>query len=235
MDKYEIINTWAKNKEVETIVKKYEVKHPDDLTQMIYYDLLQKDDSVIQELYKKNQYNFYIARMVTNQVISTTSSYYMQQERMTSSNYLSLNDAIKFTDEADEDNKKYAEVMKVLNTKFTPFERNLIIAHLDRDIETCLEIYNEEKGYICRPSLYRYMDKLMERVGKELSHLGRILPKEKGMWVKDFETGEITHYDNLKDIQLLTGIPTLSMINEYKRNDRKYKGRWLFKKHKEDF
>lgn len=79
MTKNEIIEELAKNKVVEEIVENI-TKNRDstikDLIQMLYLDLLEKDEEKIQELYNKNQLTFFITRMAINQFHSNNSPYH---------------------------------------------------------------------------------------------------------------------------------------------------------------
>lgn len=77
--KYKIIEELAKNKTIETIIKNVVQSQDDtlnDLSQMLYEDLLLKDDEKIIELYNKNQLQYFITRMVINSIHSKTSRYY---------------------------------------------------------------------------------------------------------------------------------------------------------------
>lgn len=78
MDKSLIITSLAKEKKVEEIVNNilpYKTWQ-DDLVQDIYIELLEKDVTLLEDLYNKNQLKYYIVRMVKNNVISKTSRYY---------------------------------------------------------------------------------------------------------------------------------------------------------------
>ena len=78
MDKSLIITSLAKEKKVEEIVNNilpYKTWQ-DDLVQDIYIELLEKDVTLLEDLYNKNQLKYYIVRIVKNNVISKTSRYY---------------------------------------------------------------------------------------------------------------------------------------------------------------
>lgn len=64
---------------VEELVSAYGVPHTykDDLIQHIYIILLEYDQNKLNELIKKKQIRFYIARIIRNQWFSTTSTFYM--------------------------------------------------------------------------------------------------------------------------------------------------------------
>lgn len=52
-----------------------------DLEQDIYVELLEKDDDVIETLYNKNQLNYYLTRMVINNINSKTSRYFYKYKK----------------------------------------------------------------------------------------------------------------------------------------------------------
>ena len=77
--KYKIIEELAKNREIEKIISRINPSNDDtlnDLSQMLYEDLLMKDDDKIIQLYENDQLNFFITRMVLNSINSKTSRYY---------------------------------------------------------------------------------------------------------------------------------------------------------------
>lgn len=81
MDNNEIIDWLAKDRTVERLIeniskKKLTDSHLDDLAQDIYIALLEKPPALILQLYEKNEINFYIARMVVNNLRSNLSPYY---------------------------------------------------------------------------------------------------------------------------------------------------------------
>lgn len=46
-----------------------------DLAQDLYFDLLSKPEELIQSLWESGEYKFYIARMIVNNICSSTSMY----------------------------------------------------------------------------------------------------------------------------------------------------------------
>ena len=76
----EIINELAKNKVIEKLVANIspDDNPPDnqDLSQLIYLTLLEKPNSLIEDLYSKGELIFYVIRIITRNVYSTTSPYY---------------------------------------------------------------------------------------------------------------------------------------------------------------
>ena len=79
MTKAEIINDIAKRKVVEDIIAhigKGTYPYVDDLAQDLYLELIEKEENKIQNLYEKKQLNFFITRMVMNNLLSKNSRYY---------------------------------------------------------------------------------------------------------------------------------------------------------------
>lgn len=79
-NKYDIITDLALNQTVEGIICNITKGNDDDtlkdLAQMIYEDLLLKDEYKIQKLYQDDQLNYFITKMVLNSINSKTSRYY---------------------------------------------------------------------------------------------------------------------------------------------------------------
>ena len=85
MTSNQIINELAKNKVIEKLVANIS---PDDnspgalssdnkdLSQLIYLTLLEKPNSLIEDLYSKGELIFYVIRIITRNVYSTTSPHY---------------------------------------------------------------------------------------------------------------------------------------------------------------
>lgn len=80
MTNQEIVELIAKEKTVEEIVNRVgrgENKTDlQDLTQDIYIELLQKNNTQLNNLYQTNQIKFYISRVVVNNIKSKNSRYY---------------------------------------------------------------------------------------------------------------------------------------------------------------
>ena len=86
MTKGEIIETIAKQRMVEQIVSNIAKKEDDlnnDLVQDIYLNLLEKEETLIQQLFNTNQIRFFITRMTLNNLHSTNSPFYMKYKRFT--------------------------------------------------------------------------------------------------------------------------------------------------------
>lgn len=81
--KKEIVNDLANNKFIENILFKNRLVSPyvEDLAQDLYISLLDKDEQFIIDLYNKKQLEFYIRRMITNNIFSKTSQYYMKYQK----------------------------------------------------------------------------------------------------------------------------------------------------------
>lgn len=79
MDKETIITEIARQKLVEEIVHNIGGNTDDDLQDLIqdlYIDLMNKPDTLIQSLYNNKQFNFYITKMVLNNVRSKNSPFF---------------------------------------------------------------------------------------------------------------------------------------------------------------
>lgn len=74
----EIVESLASKKEVEKIIKNLGCFNDSskDLAQDIYISLMEKDPDLIQSLYDKGELNYYITRMVKNNLNSSTSPYH---------------------------------------------------------------------------------------------------------------------------------------------------------------
>jgi CTP synthase (UTP-ammonia lyase) len=82
----DIYTTIAKEKLIETLITKYKVnpKYKEDLIQEIYLIVLQKPPDLLQELYDKNQINYFLAKIITNQYFSKTSKFYKDYKKYNS-------------------------------------------------------------------------------------------------------------------------------------------------------
>lgn len=77
--KYKIIKQLAEEKTIETIINNVAKNNDDtlqDLAQMLYLDLLEKNDETIISLYQEKKLQFFLTRMVINSINSKTSRYY---------------------------------------------------------------------------------------------------------------------------------------------------------------
>ena len=87
MTKYEIIGRWAQARIVENMLSNMDItrreqkRNLDDLAQDIYISLMDKDETLIQSLESNRQYMFYIARMLVNNIRSTTSPYFITYKK----------------------------------------------------------------------------------------------------------------------------------------------------------
>ena len=84
MTKNEIIEEIANKGTLHTLIQNIGgTTDPDlkDLEQDLYLDLYTKSEKTLQELYEKDQLNFYLARMVTNNIHSSTSRYYTKYKK----------------------------------------------------------------------------------------------------------------------------------------------------------
>ena len=84
MNKQEIIQEISKQKIVEEIVYNIGSKGDEDLKDLIqdiYINLLEKEDSLIENLYSTNQLKYFIIRMVVNNIHSKNSPYYTKYKK----------------------------------------------------------------------------------------------------------------------------------------------------------
>lgn len=84
MDKYKIIDEISKDKLVEEIVYNIGDRGDEDLKDLIqdiYINLLEKEDSLIENLYSTNQLKYFIIRMVVNNIHSKNSPYYTKYKK----------------------------------------------------------------------------------------------------------------------------------------------------------
>lgn len=83
--KQSIINKIAQDRMVETIVANVAKDTTDedltDLCQDIYLALMEKDEETIEDLYTKKQLNYYVTRMVINNIDSSTSRYFYNYKK----------------------------------------------------------------------------------------------------------------------------------------------------------
>ena len=82
MTKFEIVDELSRSNTVEKIIykllpaSKNRFDCPDDLVQDIYVLLLEKDDTLIIDLYNKGELGFYLLKIARNQLLSKNSPYY---------------------------------------------------------------------------------------------------------------------------------------------------------------
>ena len=82
--KQSIIGQLAKDKTVEGIIQNIAKENDEDykdLAQDIYMELLEKDEETIEGLYEKKQLNFYLTRMVINNIQSKTSRFFYKYRK----------------------------------------------------------------------------------------------------------------------------------------------------------
>lgn len=101
--KQEIIAEWAAQRKVEqilmNIIKRHQLSdYEEDLAQDIYLTLLKDPDEKIISLYEKNQSNYYISRLLSNNVNSRTSRYYYLYRR-----FRLNSEPIRYDDDRDDD------------------------------------------------------------------------------------------------------------------------------------
>lgn len=72
----------AREKRVEKLLERYEQISPyvRDLSQDIYLQLLEKDKSLIEGLVERGEIDYYVRKMIKNNIFSSTSPYYKKYE-----------------------------------------------------------------------------------------------------------------------------------------------------------
>lgn len=89
MTKYELIDTLARQRFVEKLIEdsiKGEQYHNlQDLAQDIYLDLFNKDEDKLIGMYERRELNFFVYRMIANNVYSVNSPYYKQYKLLQNS------------------------------------------------------------------------------------------------------------------------------------------------------
>lgn len=104
--KNQIIEKLYKENFIQNIIKKYTTKltneDEQDVSQEIYLILLEMPEEEIVRLFNNNQLNFYVVRIIKNQLLSTTSMVYKLYLK-NKINHVSLNEEISKnnTDEYD--------------------------------------------------------------------------------------------------------------------------------------
>lgn len=83
LNKKQVICILARNKVIEKLVKRHNFSSPycKDLCQDLYIELLNKDEKLIVGLYERNEIEYYIRKMITNNINSSTSPFYKNYEK----------------------------------------------------------------------------------------------------------------------------------------------------------
>lgn len=83
LTKRQTIDILASNKVIEKLVKRHNFSSPycKDLCQDLYIELLNKDENLIVGLYERNEIEYYIRKMISNNINSSTSPFYKNYEK----------------------------------------------------------------------------------------------------------------------------------------------------------
>ena len=85
MTKKEIIEKWAKEKKVETLIKKHtdfsNNPYIEDLVQDIYIELYLKDNELIEKLENNNEIDYFLTKIIRNNLYSKTSPFYYKYNK----------------------------------------------------------------------------------------------------------------------------------------------------------
>ena len=95
--KQDIVNELSSNKVVERLMSAYRMSTPynEDLCQDIYIELLMKDDELISGLYYRGEIEYYIRKMLSNNINSTTSPFFKNYEKFRKKSEAIDNEAIE--------------------------------------------------------------------------------------------------------------------------------------------
>lgn len=85
MTKKEIIEKWAKEKKVETLIKKHtdfsNNPYIEDLVQDIYIELFLKYNELIEKLENDNEIDYFLTKIIRNNLYSKTSPFYYKYNK----------------------------------------------------------------------------------------------------------------------------------------------------------
>lgn len=105
--KNQIIEKLYKENFIQSVIKKYTTKlsneDEDDVCQEIYLILLEMPEEEIVQLFNNNQLNFYIVKIIKNQLLSTTSKVFKLYLK-NKINTVSLNEEINKNNTEEHDN-----------------------------------------------------------------------------------------------------------------------------------
>lgn len=105
--KNQIIEKLYKENFIQNIIKKYTTKlnfeDEEDVSQEIYLIILEMPEEEIVRLFNNNQLNFYIVKIIKNQLLSTTSMVYKLYLK-NKINTISLNEEINKNNTEEYDN-----------------------------------------------------------------------------------------------------------------------------------
>ena len=86
MTKNGIIEKWAKEKKVETLIKKHtdfsNNPYIEDLTQDIYIELALKDNELIEKLENENEIDYFLTKIIRNNLYSKTSPFFYKYQKL---------------------------------------------------------------------------------------------------------------------------------------------------------
>ena len=89
----------------------------DDLFSFIIEELYNCDQNKINEIIKKNQFTFYIARIMVNQYYSKTSRFYYKYKKYYELAVTEINDNITKTQTNENEKEKVKEILKWMEKK----------------------------------------------------------------------------------------------------------------------
>lgn len=105
--KNQIIEKLYKENFIQSVIKKYTTKlsfeDEEDVSQEIYLILLEMPEEEIVQLFNNNQLNFYIVKIIKNQLLSTTSKVFKLYLK-NKINTISINEEINKNNTEENDN-----------------------------------------------------------------------------------------------------------------------------------
>lgn len=217
MTKNDIITELAKKKEVEKIVHKYYKKREqlDDLVQMIYLALLEKDEEQIVSLYENGELHKYIAGMIHRQIVSNKSEWYLQHRRDIKEGFPidmfpETFEIMMGAEEEEEEDDELIEKVKEKISSLTPMEKDILLRliieyHNVEYIEDLSEVYGKSKRSIMH-TYYKIIDSIYYSITNQ-HKLKRYQKKSDGKIIVAYKDGiKVGEYSTVKGCSEEIGI-----------------------------
>lgn len=238
--KREIIEKWAKEKIVEEIVRKFvKGEQSNDLIQIIYLALLEKDEEEIERINSDGSYRKYIAGMVSRQIMSYKSAYYYEQRKLLKEGYnIDAHTEVyeELADNVEEEDDELIEKVKEKISSLTPMEKDILLRliveyHNVEYIEDLSEVYGKSKRSIIH-TYYKIIDSIYYSITNQ-HRLKRYQKKSDGKIIVAYKDGiKVGEYSTVKGCSEEIGIKVdnISKVLCGKIKATKYKGeKYTFK------
>ena len=177
LSNYEIVDTLARQRFVEKIADKYVTPNRNDLVQYVYLCLLQMDNTKLYELYTNKQLNFFTARIISNQILSTYSRHYkenktaglpqLQEEKL----YESTKDYVF----DDSNPHQLDEKVDAFLNQLKPYEKEMLLIQMQRSDWRVEDIELIKRKYGITDKYYR---KQLPKLKKRLWNWLKGIPEE---------------------------------------------------------